>query len=402
MSNTNTAKTISNGIKATPSPGSSMPPFVSVLISAASVLFSTVLPTALLSNDSSIMLSWLTCIAAGILFVFVTRKISYAVIFALICVLILPSIPSPIPIAVAIGTLALCGSYSALAASANRYQLLFLTVTPPAAYFVSLFLTADPAMSLLSIAAFPPALVLGLAIKAKMGRGFSIAAFAAVALLELCAAALTHIYLQNGAISLEIISNASEYLKNSIAWILKNAIVTARNVDLTEDLMIQASILAGETVNALVGIVTAAALIFGYIVQKLQHSFFECFELETLQNESGTDIKASLPSALVFSAAHILSFTSSSTHAPSFLATASLNISLVLLPLLVYVGFKALAALPRKIGFLAIAVWIGIAILATAMSYSLISIIALVGAFYIIFVNTDSWAKTHYSKGEDQ
>ena len=150
------------------------------------------------------------------------------------------------------------------------------------------------------------------------------------------------------------------------------------------------------------GLVVAVALTVGFAAQKAEHSLFERFELEKYQNESGATMKASLAAALIFAVAHILSFTSSPTYAPSFLATASQNISLLLLPLLFYVGLGALASLPKKIGFLALAAYIGLVILAGILSISVISVIALCGVCYTIFQNTDSWAKAHYSEGEDQ
>ena len=74
----------------------------------------------------------------------------------------------------------------------------------------------------------------------------------------------------------------------------------------------------------------------------------------------------------------------------------------MLLPLLLCVGFAFLSELPRKIGFLALVVWLAIFGGAFLLSSSVIDIIALVGAFHTLLVNIDLWAEEHYSKGEDQ
>lgn len=315
---------------------------------------------------------------------------------------VLPYMKSPIIIAIIVGTLAVSGLYSALVASSRAIHLPFLISAPILTYALSLILCRDAWLSCLSLVAFPPALTMGLSSKANRSRAFSIVAYASVAVAELLIAVFAHIYTQNGAISLEIIENAILYLRDGIVWCLKGAIIAAGNSPITEGISIEVNTLANEAVNSLVGLVVAVALTVGFAAQKAEHSLFERFELEKYQNESGATMKASLAAALIFAVAHILSFTSSPTYAPSFLATASQNISILLLPLLFYVGLGALASLPKKIGFLALAAYIGLVILAGILSISVISVIALCGVCYTIFQNTDSWAKAHYSEGEDQ
>ena len=382
--------------------GDSFPIFFSAIICAAAVLCSLTLPLSLSGTELATPLAWLTCIAVGILCIFVSRKLSTVILLSFIYMFVLPSLKSPIIIAIIAGTLAVSGLYSALVASSGAIHLPFLISAPILTYALSLILCRDAWLSCLSLVAFPPALAMGLSSKANRSRAFSIVAYASVAVAELLIAVFAHIYTQNGAISLEIIENAILYLRDGIVWCLKGAIIAAGNSPITEGISIEVNTLANEAVNSLVGLVVAVALTVGFAAQKAEHSLFERFELEKYQNESGATMTASLAAALIFAVAHILSFTSSPTYAPSFLATASQNISLLLLPLLFYVGLGALASLPKKIGFLALAAYIGLAILAGILSISVISVIALCGVCYTIFQNTDSWAKAHYSEGEDQ
>lgn len=382
--------------------GESFPIYVSAILCAVVVLCSLALPLSLAETDIATALAWLTCTVVGILCLFISRRLLTVILLAIVYMFILPYMPSPIIISVISGTLAVSGLYSALVASSGAIHLPFLISAPILTYAAAFILSGDVWLSCLSLVAFPPALAMGLSAKAKRGRAFSIAAYASVAIAELLIAVFAHIYTQNGAISLKIIEEATLYLRDGIVWALKGAITAAGNSPITENISIEVNTLANEIINSLVGLTVAAALTIGFAAQKIEHSLFERFELEKYQNESGVTMTASLAAALIFAIAHILSFTSSPTYAPSFLATASQNISLVLLPLLFYVGLGALASLPKRIGFLALAAYVGLIILAGILSISIISVIALWGVFHTFFVNTDSWAKTHYSEGEDQ
>ena len=390
------------GRKSSAPSGDSFPIYVFAILCAAVVLCSLTLPLSLAKTDIATALAWLTCTSVGILCLFVSRKLSTVIFLAIVYMFILPYMPSPIIISVIAGTLAVSGLYSALVASSGAIHLPFLISAPILTYAATLILCRDAWLSCLSLVAFPPALAMGLSAKVNRSRAFSIAAYASVAVAELLIAVFAHIYTQNGAISLEIIENAALYLRDGIVWCLKGAIIAAGNSPVTEGISIEINTLANEIVNSLVGLTVAAALTVGFAAQKIENSLFERFELEKYQNESGAAMKSSLTAALIFAAAYILSFTSSSTYAPSFLAIASKNVSLVLLPLLFCVGLGSLASLPQKIGFLALVAYVGLVILAGILSISVISVIALCGVCYTIFQNTDSWAKAHYSEGEDQ
>lgn len=378
------------------------PIFVSAILCAVTVLFSLALPLSFAETDIATAIAWLTCIAAGILCIFVSRKISTVILLSLVYTFILPYMSSPIGIAVIVGILAVSGLYSALVASSVAIHLPFLISAPILTYAAAFILSGDVWLSCLSLVAFPPALAMGLSAKTKRSRAFSIAAYASVAVAELLIAVFAHIYTQNGAISFEIIEAATLYLRDGIVWALKGAITAAGNSPITESISIEVNSLANEMINSMAGLIVIAALAIGFTAQKIEHSLFERFEFEKHQNASGETMTASFIAALIFAVSYTLSFTSGSTYAPSFPATASKNISLVLLPLMFYVGFGALASLPKKIGFLAIVAWVGLAILAGLLSISIVSIIALSGSFYTFFVSADSWAKAHYSKGEDQ
>jgi hypothetical protein len=273
----------------------------------------------------------------------------------------------------------------------------------PAVAFASTFaLTLDIALAIISLLPFLPALAMGISLRCGAGRTGSIAAFAALTAAEIGGIALFLIYTQNGSISLEIIGESATYFKETTIESLTLAIESAGQVAVTDDIILMVETMATEMTNFLIGLTAIVVITLGFFAQKIQHAVFEKLELEKLQNMSGAPIKSSVAAAIVYATAYIFSFTSGASSAPSFVAVAAGNISLVLLPLLLCVGFSFLTGLPRKIGFLSLLVWLGIFVGAFLLSSSVIDIIALVGAFHTLLVNIDLWAEEHYSKGGDQ
>ncbi len=371
------------------------------LFASASVLFALLPPILLSGNASAVPMSWLVCLAAGALYAFVSRKASSIVILALIYVLVLPNMNSPAPLAMILGAVFACAVYASMTAAFRKAYLPFIIFAPVISYCVSLILTGDPVLSLSALVLYPPAAVMGIFTLKKKSRTAIISSFAFTAVCELFVAVAIYI-LQKGSRWNDFISGVSELLYNNILALIESAVISAENAMLPSDAALQASALARELTNAFPGILIAVILLLGFFVQRTACSVFECFELEELTFGSTAPIKASPVSALVFAAAHVLSFTSSASHSPSFLAAVALNISIVLAPLMICVGLRAMASLPKRLGLLAIPVWIGAVILSAVLSSSLAILLALVGAFCTLFESVDLWAKEHYGKGEDQ
>ncbi len=379
----------------------SLPIYAVALFSSASVLFSLLPPILLSGRASATPMPWLVCLTAGVLYAFISRKVSTVITLALIYVLVLPYMNSPAPLAMILGTVFACAVYSSMTAAFRRAYLPFIISAPIISYCISLFLTGDALLSLSALVLYPPAVVTGIFTLKKKGRAEVITSFAVVSVAELFAAVLIYI-LPKESLSQETITGVSELLYNNIRALIESAVISAENTVLPSDVALQASALARELTNAFPSILVALILVLGFFVQRTACSVFECFELEELTLDSAAPIKASALSALVFAAAHVLSFTSSASHSPSFLAAAALNISIILSPLMICVGLHTMAGLPKKLGFLAIPIWIGAVILSAVLSSSLAVLLALVGAFGTVFESVDLWAKEHYGKGEDQ
>ncbi len=371
-------------------------------MSLALILFSLPLPLAATGSSLTPGVSWAVCLVCAALTVFTSRKFSSVVLVSLAFTFVISSLGDPTPVAIIFGAILACGLYAAAVAAAKRIHILFLISAPLISVALTYMLTSSLTLAVISVIHLIPALAMGLGARRLMSRSHSIALFAAIAVTELVCVVLAHIYAQNRELSAPVIEYAVEYLRGGIEWTLRDAIVKAGAVELNENILRQIRELSTQLINLLPGLVVIAALTLGFFVQKTECALFESYDKEELLNSSAAPINASLATALVYVAAHVFSYTSSSSYAPSFFATASENISLILLPVLLAVGFGVMADLPKKIGFLALVAWIGAVILANVMYASILTVLALVGAFYIIFVRTDSWAKEHYAKGEDQ
>ena len=365
-------------------------------------ILSSIIPLSLSDSANSTMIAWIACILSVALLVLLVKSFAAVAVAVLALTFSLSYLRDPLPIALILGTILACGVYSAAVAAAKRQHVIFILSAPLISIALVYALTKSISLALLSLASLPPALAMGLGSRRKLDRVRSVALFTAVAAAELLAAVAGYIAWQNGSIDFEIIENAVVYVQNGIEWALRLAIENAGAVSLDETLLIEIRPMSASAINLLPGAIAVALLTVGFFAHKTECSIFRRYEKDSLLESSETPITVSCTAALVFLIAHVFSFTSGASHAPSFIAIAAENLSLMLLPALLLIGWDKVAALPRRIGFLAIAAWIGIVIAANALSSSLISILALIGAFCIIFASTDSWAKDHYRKGEDQ
>ena len=365
-------------------------------------ILSLSLPLSLSGSTAITAIAWVACVISAAMLILLMRSFGAVAICALAITFSLSYLGDPVPIALVLGAIMTCGVYSAAVASATRRHATFVICAPLLSAALAYAMTASISLTLLSLVWLPPALATGLASRQGLDRTRTVALFTSVAAIELTAAVLGYIAWQNGTVSAEVIEDAVVYTQSVIEWALRLGIERAGLVAIDEALLIQIRSMSASAVNLLPGILSVTLITLGFISHKVECSLFEKYEQDSLLESSSTPVSVSCTAALIFLAAHIFSFTSGASHAPSFIAIAAENISLVLLPALLLVGWDKVSALPKRIGFLAIAVWIGIVLAANALSASLLSVLALIGAFCIILARTDTWARDHYRKGEDQ
>ena len=367
------------------------------------ILLSLPVPLSLSGSPIAKGISWATCLVCAALTVFASRRFSSVILVSLVLTFFISYLGDPTIAAAILGTVFFCGLYSASLAAAKGAHLIFVISAPILASGAALALTGSIILSLFPVMLTLPSLALGISSRRLHSRTHSIAIFCAVCIAELVSAVAVYIYTQNGSISRDVIEYAVEYLRGGIEWSLTDSINRVGAVELSDSLILMIREMAAYTVSLLVGVISVVFLTVGYFSQKIECSLFEAYEKEDLLNRSAEPIKASCMTAIVYLIAHVLSFTSGASHAPSFVSVVAENISLILLPVLLCIGFRIMGDLPKKVGFLAIIIWVAAIIIANSLSASILTILALIGAFYIIFVHTDAWAKDHYAKkGEDQ
>ena len=365
-------------------------------------LLSLVLPLSLSGSVAVTAIAWVACAISAAILILLVKSFGAIAICALALTFFLSSLGTPIPVSITLGAVLVSGLYSAAVAAAQKRHIPFVICAPLLSAALAYAMTRSIPLTLLSLIAIPPALAMGLSTRRKLDRSRAITIFTVVAAIELLCAVTGYILWENGTINRDIIENVIQNTRVYIESALQMAIKQAGNVEIDETLIMEIRFMSAYAINLLPGFCAVALLSLGFFAHKTECSLFGRYEKYSLLEASETSVTVSCTAAIVFLVAHIFSFTSGASHAPSFVAIAAENVSLILIPALLLIGWEKVAALPKKIGFLAIAVWIGIVLASSALSASLISILALIGAFCIIFARTDSWAKDHYRKGEDQ
>ena len=301
------------------------------VMSLVLILFSLPMPLASVGSTLTRGTSWAVCLVCAALTIFTSRRFSSVVLISLLFTFVISSIGDPTVVAIIFGAILSCGLYAAAVAAANKIHIFFLISPPVISVILTYAVTSSVDLSLLSVIHLIPALAMGIAARRSIDRSRSIVIFAAVALAELLCVTLGYVYAQNGTLSTDIIEYAVEYLRGAIEWALTSAISRAGAAEINDGVMIMIRDTSNQMINLLAGLVTIAALTIGFFVQKIECALFESYEKDELFETAVMPINASLAAALIFVASHVLSYTSSASHAPSFLAIVSENISLVFL-----------------------------------------------------------------------
>ena len=112
----------------------------------------------------------------------------------------------------------------------------------------------------------------------------------------------------------------------------------------------------------------------------------------------------SVASALIYIVAHVLTYTTNASGGTSVAAVVGANLCYILMPLLALKGYEALKVLIEKFYLLGLiasaAIAIAIFALSSFTSSSVLILLALTGAFYVIIAEVEQWAKDHFEKGE--
>ena len=378
-----------------------LPVRIIILLSTLFVA-SSIIPVAILSGfkELSISLSYSIFALSSATFFFTAKKISSAIWRIAVMMFLFYFTASPILPALLFGAVLSIGAVSAMIRSGKglKLSIAFLVLIVP--YGVSFILTSNPFVSVAALIFAVPALFLAIPQKLGSDKTTAIASSAVSIFAMTAGVCLLVIYNACGSITLETI-NAS--VENFRAYLIDNCINAFNlldQIEFTEHIRLEIVALVNYYVNLSVGIVGAIALVVSYAAHNVQCNVFRSASLNRYLTERETKLSVSATAAIIFVAAHVLSFATSPSGNMSLAATVAQNLCLLLIPGLLVAGFSAVKALFKKIGpFLGILLTIFV-ISMFSSSVSLPTLIALVGAFFVIFRSIDSWANVHYGKGE--
>lgn len=229
----------------------------------------------------------------------------------------------------------------------NGFYIGLYLATVPASYLISLVLTHDGIISLLSVAAYPAAICLGLCTRKMQNRKSAIILTSAS--LAVSAALATWIMMLKNGVGLEQIKPFIEQIKDGIVKYMSE--YTVMTADGEMNLFKEAEYIR-EYIDGLVNIIPGTlivilvALSFG-----LEYTLFSMLKRDMLieyMTKDVTEIEISGMCAGVYLVAFILSFTTNSEGNIMLGSVIMQNIYLALSPALIYVACKGIKGFFEK------------------------------------------------------
>lgn len=372
------------------------------MLSVTALLFSMLTPL-LFGNSKTHLEIWAwAMVVACVLFAWLlVKKIRWTFLTVLISLIFISFSGSPLIPAIVLG--AVCGvcAYSALICACGKKNVFFAIVTPILSYAISLVITLDPVRSLFSLIFMIPALALGLASLLRSDLNASVLTCTVSLIAPLIAIFAFSTYSRYGNLSFETMTSIASDIRIFFETFTEEYISFVGQTELTQSLYSEISEMVNSYVNLAPGLIVALCLSLSFVIHSLKNDLLEAQNFDQATLVKSRTLSVSALTALVFLAAHIMSFTTDASNNTSFIAVVFGNISFMLIPCLALTGIGAVMILPKKLGILGI---IPIALLIILLFNQLSSffiLLALVGAFFVITRKIDSWAKEFYNKGDN-
>lgn len=377
------------------------PAFIYVILSATVVFTSLILPLYLSNHQLTYTSAWI-CFALAATVTFISgKKLSHSIFAVALVLLCMGMLASPIIPAFVFGVIISVGAGSAAVCSAKK-QLLALTILSPLlAYPIALAITSDPLISISSLIFIVPIIAMGLTGRYNSKRSTSVALCASAEAITVFGAIAIWIYSAYGALTPDTVTAAADYFVGGVEYYSAYALKTVYQIEVTGYMQKIITAFADLMVNVSPGFIGAVCIVISYLSHSVHLGLMSTYGIDRCLKESSTKLTVSFEAALIFVAAYIMSFATDSSNMISFPATVSVNICMILMPCLAYIGIDALSALPRKLGLLGLIIWGAILIMIlSAASSSFLFVFALIGSAFVIVRHIDSWAKEFYSKGD--
>lgn len=396
----NTANTTPNNHDTSRS-AEGLPTKLSALLTLTYLASALLLPFVLSGESMPTMASASLSCALTVAVTFVSAKRpSRAFWFAILVCFMGYFVGSPVLPAILFGLITAIASASALLCSANKASRIMIICAAVLAYPIAFIITLDPIVSLFAIAPFIPSLISAISTKKKASATSTIApvgiSIVAIAILVL----LWRMHSLFGEISAVSLSKAMDSFVNYFVYYVKAAMIEVYETEVTETVLREITATAESCVNLAIGYVTAAALIAAYFCHSTQKKIFTAYGIDIYLKPEMTRITVSVPAALIFVIAYVLSFATSAAGEISLAAVIGNNLCLMLMPCLLLKGLEAFRALLLRLGFFGLLIVAGLIAFMVSAFNSLPMLLALIGAFFVIIVSVDIWAKGFYGKGE--
>lgn len=380
-----------------------LPIFPILCIFLTIVSSSLILPAMfVIESKAAFYISLCTCLLCCVILFISAKKPSKAIWLTVLMAFLAYFVGSPILPALIFGCVISIGSGAALICSAKKWQFAIFALIFPSAYVLSLLITGNFIISLLSCVMLLPILTLGLSNRFGASKTTSVVLCSATIVIPTICLMIISVISTYGQLDRETVTLIADGIKANMISFTEQMYAYFGQAEITEAFKRELAAAVDSYINMSAGSLIALALTASYAAHSLQCNIFSSFALDRFLTEKSLVLTVSVEAAIIFIVAHIASFATDSFGNTSLLAVVGGNLSLILFPAFLVTGFEAIKALPKKLGLLGIIILILLLILIFTMFSQFPIILALLGSFFVIFQNVDSWAKEHYGKGENK
>lgn len=365
---------------------------------------SQALPLLIAKSPYTSAAAWINCILCALILLFTSPRPMMIGLFFAFELFFISFMGSPIIPALMIGTVFAIGTGSALFSMEKRVGIIFAVMLPLASYGLSFLASGNAFISAASLPLYIPAIVMSIASRKKIGKAPCILAPSIAAILLIATGILASIYFTFGSISLTVIYKAMSNLNVNLAAIMLSIIDHFGQTAITGATINSAYALIENILNLAPGLISTLCIVLTYISYSIRCLILNSTDPEKYSSDLSEKITASPASALIYVVCFLLSLTTSSSGGTSFVAVVAANLCYMLLPLLAFMGWEAIQKLVSKFFFFGLLISISLTIvlfwLSSTASMSVLLLLALLGAVYIILTCVEKWANENYSKGE--
>ena len=375
-----------------------LPLFFYLILS--SVSGSLLLPLLSVNSPYLGVLSWIVCATSATTLVFAVRKPMFAALTLITMFSLFSLTGTSVLSALIFGSFITVSTAAVLFCTSSRAKLAVSILMIPITCGIAYALTANPISAALASALYLPALALGITKRCKANKTVCLATATASIVIPALGIAALFVLLLYGSLDTESITAAADALCETYTALMVKAYETVGQE-------VSASALrafrdeADLLINSSLGFLTALSMTISLIAYNTQKRILITLGFDRARKEK---LFVSLECALIYVIGFILSYTTGASGGISLVAVVSTNLCMMLMILFVILGFDAMQHLVEKLHLIGVLVAAGLLLstffLSSLASASVLSLLALIGAFYVVIINIGQRATDYFGKGE--